>query len=171
MILQKLCIILTMNDHELRKHLIEGLTSGSRMSFDEAIADFPEEHMSTKAPNVHYSFWHILEHMRRLQADVLDFSINSKYTFAGYEMYWPEKDATCTKEEWDKTIADFKKDLETFKALVGNEKTDLFAKIPWGQGQTILREALVLIDHNSYHIGEFAVLRSVVGAWPKDRKE
>jgi len=159
-------------DKGLRQKLVDFLTSHqAHMTLEDAVADFPVKFINTKAPNVDYTFWHLIEHLRITQNDILDFCINKNYKEPKWpEGYWPKKDKKATKKDWDKTVKDYNSDLNKMVKLVKNPKTDLFAKIPWGEGQTILREAMLIFDHNAYHIGELGILRQVVGAWPKNRK-
>lgn len=154
---------------QLREHVVELLQKGhAHMSFAEAVSDFPQKLMNTRPPNVSYTFWHLVEHLRRTQNDILVFCVNPKYTYMKWpDDYWPKKDAKATKAVWSKSIEDFQKDLDKMVKLVKNPKTDLYAKIPWGEGQTIFREALVIADHNAYHIGELAILRQTTNAWGK----
>jgi len=108
----------------------------------------------------------VLEHLRMAQWDILDFSTNPKYKPMEWpKEYWPTTDAPPDEKAWDKSVRAFRKDLKAMCNLVEDEKTDLFAKIPHGDGQTILREALVVADHNSYHLGQLVLLRRLLGAW------
>lgn len=156
------------DDILLREQLIKNLHSESHMPFGESVKDFPQKHYNTFAPHVDYTFWHLLEHIRITQWDIYDFSINPKYKYIKWpDAYWPKKNAKATKAQWDKTVKEIERDLKAMMKLVKNSKTDLYKKIPWGEGQTILREAIMVADHNAYHIGEFAILRQVLGTWPK----
>lgn len=148
------------------------LTVGhAHMPFEEAVADFPEEHYNTTFTNGDYTFWHLLEHIRRTQADILDFSVNENYKDREWPKdYWPAKDAKATKKEWEKTVQGYLKDRETLVKLIEDPKTDLYKKFPHGTGQTIFREIYVIVDHNAYHLGEFAIMRQVLGAWGKNHK-
>lgn len=158
-------------DKVLREQVIRSLNGDAHMSFAEAVKDFPAKHYNTFPPHVDYTFWHVLEHIRITQWDILDYATNPKYQelFEWPKDYWPTKNAKATKKEWDKTIAGIEKDLKAMKKLVENLETDLHTKIPWGKAP-IVREVLLVIDHNAYHLGEFAILRQVVGAWPKNHK-
>jgi hypothetical protein len=153
----------------IRKELSGVLKGGhAHMPLSEAVKDFPIKHMNTIFPNGTYSPWDLLEHIRITQWDILEFIINSNYQEISWpKAYWPPKGKKATKKEWDKTIEQFEKDNLAFQKLVKNPKTDLYAKIPWGDGQTIFREVLVVADHNSYHIGEFAIMREVMKTWGK----
>ena len=155
----------------LRQRLVELLGGKqTRMSFEEAVADFPVKHINTFPPNIPYPFWHLLEHIRLLQTDVLDFIKNPNYRYIP-DSYWPPNDKRATKKDWDKSVKDFQKDLKELKKIVKDPNTDLFQKIKWGSGQDIYREILVVGEHNAYHIGELAILRQVIGAWPKSRED
>ena len=157
-----------MTDHTaLRRELIrllEGLDA--RMPFDEAVADFPDEAMNLRAPNVEYTPWHILEHIRLTQADILEYVLGEGYVEKTWpDEYWPPRDANATRVEWDQTIRDFRADLAALVALVRDQSRDLFAVLPDTPGHTLLREVRIVGDHNAYHIGEFAALRQVMGTW------
>ena len=110
----------------------------------------------------------LLEHMRITQWDILDFSRNPTYEAPEWpKEYWPMTEAPPSAASWDKSIQQFRKDLKSMQDLVANPKTDLYARIPWGDGQTILREALLVADHTAYHLGQLVDLRRVLGVWPK----
>ena len=142
----------------------------ARMSFDEAVADFPEWAINAFPPNVAYTPWHLLEHLRITQWDILDYIVNRSYAEMRWpDDYWPARDATATPAEFAATVAAFRADNAAIRAIVADPATDLFTVIPNTPGHTILREARVVADHNSYHIGEFAVLRQVMGSWPAGR--
>jgi hypothetical protein len=113
-----------------------------------------------------YSPWMLLEHLRICQWDILDFSRNPKYRHMKWpEAYWPNSAAPPSAAAWTRSIAAFKRDRRAMERLVANPKTDLYAPIPWGDGQTILREALLVADHNAYHVGQLIVVRRLLGAW------
>lgn len=154
-------------DRLLREQLIALLRGGNaHMSFAEAVASFPEAQINARPPNVEYTFWHLLEHVRLTQADILEY-----ITSAGYEerewpkAYWPARDARASKHEWDTTVTSFQRDLEAIVAIVADKDTDLFGTAPSNDQHTLLREVLVVADHNAYHIGELGILRQVDRAW------
>lgn len=157
-----------MNADALRGQLSELLDgAGAHMSFDEAVADFPDEAINRRPPNVDYTPWHLLEHLRLTQADILDYVTNEAYVEPHWPAdYWPDRDATATRSEFDETIRAFRADLAVLHDLVADPGQDLFAVIPGTPGHTLLREARIDADHNAYHIGEFAILRQVMGTWP-----
>jgi hypothetical protein len=155
------------HDKALREHLLELLKGGgAHAKFEDAIADLPDDLRGKKVQGLPYTFWMVLEHMRIAQWDILDFSINPKYKAMKWpDGYWPKTEAPTTDAAWNDSIKKFKKDLKAVQDLVANPKTDLYAKIPWGEGQTVLREALLVADHNAYHIGQLVTLRRLLGAW------
>lgn len=151
----------------LRQHLVELLTGGhAHATFEDAIKGLPLKLHGTKPANFPHSAWMILEHLRIAQWDILEFSRNAKHESPKWpEGYWPKTDAPPTASAWTKSVEQFQSDLKAMQELVKNPKTDLFAKIPWGDGQTILREALLVADHNAYHIAQLVDLRRLLGAW------
>ena len=137
------------------------------MPFDEAVASFPQEHINTFPTQVSYTPWHLLEHLRITQWDILEFIRNPQHVSPSWPSgYWPAPDATADEAAWKKTIASFRADLRDLLAILDNPRTDLYSPLPHGDGQNILREFLLVADHNAYHIGEFAILRQVMGTWP-----
>ena len=158
---------------DLRTQLIRLLDGvDARMPFDDAVADFPEEAINTRPPNVEYTPWHLLEHVRITQADILDYITNRDYVETEWPAeFWPARDSVATPEQFAETVAAFHEDLGALRAIVADPATDLFATIPGTPGHTILREVRVVGDHNAYHVGEFSVLRQVMGTWPADRRE
>jgi len=159
-----------MEENTLREQLADLLIKGNaHMPFYEAVADFPLEHINTVPQNVGYSFWFLVEHIRMTQWDIIDFIVNPKYKEREWpKEYWPKKGEEATKDMWEKSVKKTIKDIQTMVDIVRDPETNLFTKIPNGEGQNILREALVVSDHNAYHVGEFAILRQVVGIWPKN---
>ena len=154
-------------DRLLRKQVVSLLRGGNaHMSFAEAIADFPERSINERPPHLPYSFWHLLEHLRLTQADILDYLTNASYHARSWPAeYWPSRDAEATKAEWDETIASFQRDLAAIVAIVADETNDLFGTVPSGGEHTVLREALIVADHNAYHVGELGILCQVANAW------
>ena len=152
----------------LRRQLAQLLDGvGAHMPFEEAVADFPDDAINRRAPNIDYSPWHLLEHLRLTQADILDYVVNPDYVEADWPAaYWPDREATATRSEFDETIRGFLADKATLRALVMDPDRDLFAVIPGTPGHTLLREIRVDADHNAYHVGEFAILRQIMGTWP-----
>lgn len=155
-------------DAQLRKQLVDLLNGGNaHMPFQAAIADFPPEAINQVPPNMTYSAWHLLEHLRITQRDILDFIRNPPYVPLNWpEDYWPPKNAQANQAAWQNTITCFIEDAKSLENLVLDPATDLTADLPHAPGYTILREILVVSDHNAYHIGELAILRQVMKTWP-----
>ena len=155
------------HDAALRQHLIELLGGrGAHADFDEAVDGLPEELRGARARDVPFTPWRLLEHLRMAQWDILEFSRNAKHKSPKWpEGYWPDSDAPPNPAAWDASVAAFRRDLGEMEKLVKDPSNDLFAPIPHGQGQTLLREALLVADHNSYHVGQLILLRRLLGAW------
>ena len=148
-------------------YLLRG--GNAHMSFEDAVADYPMASVNSPFPNGTYTAWHLLEHLRLTQHDILDFIRDPDYVEREWPAdYWPPRERTATPEQWQATLAGFRADLEALQAIVADSATDLEAPIPHGDGQTILREMLVVADHNAYHLGEFAIMRQVMGTWGPD---
>ena len=154
-------------DPALRKHLIELLRSrGAHADFDEAIEGLPEALRGARLKDLPFTPWRLLEHVRLAQWDILEFSRNPKHKSPPWpEGYWPEADAPPNSGAWNESVASFRRDLGEMVKLVQDVSNDLFAPFPWGQGQTLLREAMLVADHNSYHVGQLVLLRRLLGAW------
>jgi hypothetical protein len=158
----------TMNDNHVREQLVNALAQRqAHMLFDDVIKDFPAAHYNTRPANVSYSFWHLLEHLRITQWDILDYIENSDYQYRKFpEGYWPDPESTATADDWQNTVDNFHKDLNMLIAIINDPNRDLYAQIPHGQdGHTILREINIIATHNAYHIGEFGILRGVMDLW------
>ncbi len=161
------------NDEQapLRKQLVELLQGGqAHATLDDVVKDFPADLCGTVPSNLPYSAWQILEHIRISQRDILDFSAPPT---GGYhptqwpEAYWPKSPQPPSPHAWDQAIAAVHADLKTFIAHIEDPKADLYKPFRWGDGQNLLREALLLADHNSHHLGELIVVRRLLGAWHK----
>jgi hypothetical protein len=156
-------------DASLRRHLIDLLEGGhAHVKFEDVIADFPEASRNRTVAHLPHSAWMLLEHMRLAQWDILEFSRTPKHQSPAWpEGYWPSTADPPTPAEWNRSVRQFRADRKAMEDLVKDPKTDLFAKIPWGEGQTILREALLVADHNAYHLAQMVDLRRLLGAWPE----
>jgi hypothetical protein len=160
------------HDLDLRQQLIAQLEERrAHLMFDEAVADFPVDKINTRPPNVTYTPWHLLEHLRISQWDILDYMRNPQYQYQKWpEDYWPAQDSEADAAQWNASIEAFRADLQAIKAIINDPAADLYAQIPHGEaGHTILREVLVVASHNAYHIGELGILRQVMDAWPSSR--
>jgi DinB superfamily len=154
-------------DHALRDHVVALLGEGhAHVTFKGAIADLPAELRGAKPPGQPFTPWRLLEHIRISQWDILEFAKSANHVSPKWPAgYWPSTDAPPDKAAWDKSVAQVERDLKEMLRLVRDPKVDLFARIPHGSGQTPLREALLLADHNAYHVGQLVLLRRLTGAW------
>ena len=156
----------------VRRQLIELLEAkGAHLPFEAAVSDFPTEAINRPIPDLPaYTPWHLLDHIRYAQWDILEYIRNRAYLEPTWpDNYWPPLDATATREEFDETIASFQRDRASLREIIEEASTDLLAVIPNTPGHTIFREIRVVGAHNAYHIGEFAILRQVMGTWPSNR--
>jgi hypothetical protein len=155
------------NDKELREHLVYLLQDGgAHANFDAAVKDMPPALRGQKPEGADHTPWELLEHLRITQWDILEFSRNAQHRSPDFpEGYWPKEAVPPSDKAWDKSVATFRAELKAMIDLINAPATDLFAKIPHGDGQTILREALLTADHNSYHIGQLVLVRKLLGGW------
>jgi len=155
------------NDQLLRQNLAYLIAGGgAHAKFDDVIQDLPAKLRGAKPRGFPHSAWMLLEHMRIAQADILEFSRDAKHQSPKWpEGHWPKTAAPRSAAAWDKSVEQFRADQKAMLALVANPKTDLFAKIPWGDGQTVLREALLAADHNAYHLAQIVDVRRLLGDW------
>ncbi len=147
---------------ELREHLLELLKGKSaHIDLKTVLEEFPTDKINIRLENAPHTAWELLEHLRIAQHDIVEFSYNADHISPQFpDGYWNKKKAT--EEDWKKSCDLILKDLQTMRDLVRNEKTDLLAAIPHGDGQTILRETLLVSDHNTYHLGQIAFLMRVL---------
>jgi hypothetical protein len=148
----------------LRKHLLDLLRmEGAHLSFDEAVKGFPIELRGAKPKGAPHTPWQLLEHLRIAQWDILDFSRNPAYQEMKWpDDYWPKTEAPPDAAAWDHSVQQFRRDLKSVEELVSDTSVDLTARIPHGTGQTALREALLVADHNSYHLGQLVFVRKML---------
>ena len=153
------------HDRLLRDHLLYLIKDGgAHAHFDDAMGDWPVQLAGVKVANFPHTAWMLLEHMRLAQWDILEFSRNPKHISPKWpEGYWPASEAPPSEKAWQASMAAFRKDLRAVERLVVDPATDLYASIAWGDGQTILREALLVADHNAYHLGQLVMLRKSIG--------
>jgi hypothetical protein len=157
-------------DAALREQLVYLLKGGgAHVHFMDALEGFPATKRGSYAQGLPHTGWQLLEHARIAQWDILEFSRNPKHVSPDFpEGYWPKTPGPRTEEEWNDSMGAFQRDLREMIRLVENPQMDLYAKIPHGDGHTVLREALVLADHNSYHLGQLVDLRRALGSWPSE---
>jgi hypothetical protein len=154
----------------LRQHVLYLLREGgAHVNFDRAITDLPEALRGKRPAGIPHTPWRLLEHLRLAQWDILEFSRDPKHVSPKFpDGYWPAGDAPPDAKAWDRSIAGFRADLKAMQDLVADPATDLFKPLAHGDGQTVLREALLLADHNAYHLGQLVVVRRALGAWPEE---
>ena len=160
-------------DHEsssgiaLREQLIDLLHGGhAHTNFLEAVGGIPHARLGIRPEGLPHSPWELLEHMRIAQNDILLFSQSAEYVSPEWPQgYWPASPAPANQKEWDASVRSFQDDLDSFVSMLRDPSQDLYTRFPWGDGQTLLREALVLADHNSYHLGQLVLVRRLLGAW------
>ena len=158
-----------MDDQILREHLKKLLAGGeAHLGWTPALRNLPAKQRGLRPAKAPHSAWEILEHVRIAQWDILEFSRDPQHVSPDWpSQYWPKTPEPASTGAWDKSVKGFQQDLAAMVKLVMNPKTDLAARIPHGAGQTILREALLLADHNSYHLGQFVLLRRLLNCWPE----
>ena len=156
------------SDQKLRKELLNYVKNAhTHANFSKAVADFPEEFMNKKfSDEAPHTAWMILEHICIATHDMIDFIQNPNYVELEWpDDFWPSEKEKADKNTWDESITAFETDIGSLVEILEDPKNDLLAKIAWGDGQTILRETLQIIDHTSYHIGQLIMLRRVLGIW------
>jgi uncharacterized damage-inducible protein DinB len=151
----------------VREQVIKLLNGGqAHATFDQAVEGFPAERAGERPPGLPHTFWQLLEHMRIAQNDILQFSKSGEYDSPAWpEGYWPDSAAPENRERFEEAIASFRRDLAEFEKIIRNPDEDLNRPFPWGTGQTLLREALLIADHNAYHIGQLVLVRRALGEW------
>jgi len=161
-----------MSDRVLREQIAFLLRGGNaHLDFESAVAGFPAGLRGRKPPNVEYSAWQLLEHMRLAQWDILEFCRDPQHVSPEYPSgFWPTADAPPDDPAWEKSVDGLRADLEAMAELVLDPSTDLFTPVPHGEGQSVLHEALLVADHNAYHMGQMVFLRRVLNAWPATDK-
>ncbi|QHT71503.1 DinB family protein [Rhodocytophaga rosea] len=156
-----------MNDKVLRKQLVSLLEGeNAHISFEKAVADLPAHLRGVKPANLPYSIWQLIEHIRITQWDILEFSTNASHQSPNWpDQYWPSKDGPASEQVWQASLSQIKKDKQAFIALLNDTGKDLFEAFSYGEGQNLLREALLIADHTSYHTGQIIIARRLLGNW------
>ena len=159
-----------MNEKILRKQLADLLAGhGAHVDWKAAFANIPAKLRGVRPAGAPHSLWELLEHMRIAQWDILEFSRDPKHVSPDWPSgYWPRSPKPTDTKQWQKSLKAFARDLDAMKKLVSNPRTGLFARLPHGEGQTILREAFLIADHNAYHVGQVVIVRRLLGAWKQD---
>jgi hypothetical protein len=160
-------VVIVYEERAMRQHLVYLLRGGgAHINFETAVKGLSVEFRGQRPRGTAHSLWEILEHMRIAQWDILEFSRDAKHVSPQWpDGYWPERPVPPSGRAWAASVRAFRRDLEAMCSLVADESSDLLARIPHGEGQTLLREALLVADHNAYHLGEFITVRRLLGAW------
>jgi hypothetical protein len=156
-------------DASLRERLVELLNGGeAHVKLRDAIADFPAEKRGIVPNGLQHTAWQLLDHIRIALWDMVEFSRDAKHVSPDFPSgYWPETPAPPDDGAWDKSIRAIEKDMQAMIKLISDPRADLHAPFPWGDGQTLLREALLIADHNAYHIAQIVDVRRTLGIWNK----
>ena len=159
------------NDRSLREHLVKLLDGRqAHVDIDAVIDKLSFDVLSKTINGAPWTLWELFEHLRIAQKDIVEFSRDPEHVSPAWPSgYWPDSKGPANGEEWDESVQAFRGDLEAMKELVQDEATDLHAKIPHGDGQTILREALLVADHNAYHLGQMVLLMKLLGSWNEEK--
>jgi hypothetical protein len=158
------------DDKPLRDQLLALLRGGNaHAGFDATVADLAPEHRGVRPEGTPHSAWQLLEHLRIAQRDILEFSRDPQHVSPKWpDGYWPKDPAPPGETAWDESVAAFSRDNQALQDRVADPKNDLHAPLPWGDGQTLLREALLAADHNAYHLGQLILVRRLLGAWKEE---
>lgn len=154
-------------DQRLRRHLARLLDwHDAHADFDRVVADVPFPVRGVRPEGLPYSLWQLLEHMRLTQHDILDFCLNPQYQQPAWPAdYWPRDEAPPDADAWERSVAAFRADRQALTEMVADPQSDLFSEIAHGEGQTLLREVLLVADHSAYHLGEMVAVRRLLGVW------
>ncbi len=157
-----------MKDKALRDHVLYLLRGGgAHLDFEAVVVGLPAELRGAKPPGIPHTPWRLVEHLRICQWDILEFCRNSDHVSPDFpDGYWPADDDPPDSAEWDNALASCRDDLQAMQRLVAVPATNLLNPIPHGEGETVLREALLMADHNAYHFGQLVLVRRLLGAWP-----
>jgi len=155
------------SDSTVREQLVQLLRGGhAHAAFDDIVHDFPPDQIGVRPSGLPYSAWELLEHLRIAQKDIVEFSRSAEHVSPKWpEGYWPKSPAPEHHNQWDESVKAVRADLAEFEAMVRDPAQDLNRAFPWGDGQTLLREALLIADHNSYHLGQLVLVRRLLGSW------
>ena len=163
-----------MNEDSILRENLASLLTGeyARMSFAEAVRDFPMDRINENFPKADYTPWALLEHIRLAQEDILDFIKNPDYREREWPKgFWPGKSKKATRADWEKSVRGFDRDFKELERMIKSPKTDLYRGIPWKDGEiTFLREIVTVANHNAFHLGEFAMMRQAMGTWGEGRR-
>lgn len=159
-------------DDGLREQMLNILRNTTERRFEWAVKDFPEEFVNARPPNVEYTPWHLIEHMRVGQWDILEYIRKPGHVSPNWpNEYWPPQSQQADADTWRRSVDTFRADRKALEELIADPATDLLAPLPHTPGHTVLREALLVVGHTAFHVGEFAILRQVMQTWPPDRDQ
>ena len=155
------------DDSALRAHLLELLRGGhAHTTFDDAVRDLPTDLAGVRPEGSPHSAWELVEHIRIAQEDILRFSQSASHVSPPWPKgYWPKSPQPKDAAQWAASVEAARRDLAEFEGMVRDPSRDLFRKFAWGEGQTLLREAMLIADHNAYHVGQLVIVRRLLGAW------
>ncbi len=155
------------SDKQFRQQIAKAIDWGeAHPDLAAAVADFPEELRGKVPPGFPHSAWQLLDHMRIALWDIVEFCRNPRHKSPAWpDGYWPKKPEPSSDDAWDNSIESIGSHLEDMRALITDKQNDLLAPLPGGSGQTLLREALLIADHNAYHLGQLVLVRRALGAW------
>jgi DinB superfamily len=158
-----------MDEKVLRDYLGRALNwHEAHVGWKKAVQGIPARDHGKRPKGAEHSPWELLEHMRLATWDILEFSRNPKHVSPEWPAgYWPKKPAPPNPAAWQNSVKALGSALEQMCTLVNDPKIDLLAPIAGGSGQTILRETLLIADHNSYHLGQLVLVRRLLGCWPE----
>ena len=159
-----------MNDNQLLRQQLAGLLQKSyaHVYFEQAIEGLGLKSIGTQVPHLPYTIWQLAEHIRIAQQDMLNFSEHKNYQPLNWPKdYWPKEAAPANEQEWQNTLAEIKKSKAAFTALINDEQLDLLKPFPHGEGQSLFREAVMIIDHLSYHTGQIVLIRRLLENWKR----
>lgn len=156
-------------DPDLREHLVHLLRAeNAHAGFEAAASGIPPRLRGVVPAGAEHSAWQLLEHLRLAQWDILEYSRNADHVSPPFPAgYWPASPEPPDEAAWDRSVDGFRAGLEAMRELVGDPARDLFAELPYGEGGTLLGQALLLADHNAYHVGQLVLLRRLLGNWPR----
>ncbi|CAF4026866.1 unnamed protein product [Adineta steineri] len=144
------------------------LTCNAHATFSDAVKDVPFDDLGKKPHDLPYSIWQLTEHTRIAQNDILEFCSNKNYKEKNWPAdYWPKKNAPSNESEWKNSLQQIKDDLDAFIDLLKDDDADIYVPFEHGNGQNLMREALLIVDHTSYHTGEILIIRRLLGNWKK----
>jgi hypothetical protein len=154
-----------MDQQRFRKNLVELLRGGhAHITADKATLSVPRKYRTLRPSGTPNSAWELLEHMRRAQEDIIRYTMDAGWESPPFpEGYWPKNPPNIPDKEWNGCISKFLADLAEVVALAKNQEIDLTSRLPHGGERTYLRQILLVADHNSYHLGQYILVKKALG--------